>query len=87
MACRTGDVRRVYDAFLVWRRRTRGPAGLAPLAIELEQALFGGDVGRVWTAENARDFDAKLRVLRQEQERAQGRYAQRTLPPLNPLFD
>ena len=59
-ACRSDDVRAIYRAFTVWRRRTPHRDGLAPFAEELESALYAG---AAWPAGHGPIFFQSLRDL------------------------
>ena len=84
-ACRHGDVRATYRAFVTWRQRARPSRLLAPLAEELEQTLFGSDHHRKWPDVDSRLFRRKIGEARRAMMR-NGRAAgeQGDLPPLNP---
>jgi hypothetical protein len=74
-ACRNGDVRDVYRAFIVWRRR----APCAPVIEPLEEALFAV---APWSRESSR---ALLRDVAAMRRRAHSRPVPTGLPPLNPV--
>jgi hypothetical protein len=76
-ACRSDDVRAIYRAFAVWRRRTPHRDGLAPFAEELESVLYAG---APWPAGHGRVFLQSLRALARFEHRVEC-----ALPPLNPL--
>jgi hypothetical protein len=76
-ACRSDDVRAIYRAFVVWRRRTSDRNGLAPLAEELEAVLYAG---APWPAGRGRAFLRSLHALAHLDRRVES-----ALPPLNPL--
>lgn len=74
-ACRTGDLRDVYSAFVVWRRR----APSAPEIMPLEEALFAS---APWSHENSRALLHDVAAIRRQAHR---RSTQMALPPLNPV--
>ena len=76
-ACRKDGPEAAYRAFATWRQRLPRPADAAPLAEEIEAALFAGGP---WSLDRASAFAGKAEALRHatvRQERA-------ILPPLNP---
>lgn len=83
-ACRRGDVRAVYDAFVIWRQRTARSRLLVPLAEELEQGLFGSDRRRPWSTVESRHFRARIRDARQTMRNVRTTAGDRDLPRLNP---
>lgn len=76
-ACRGDDVRAIYRAFTVWRRRTPQSGGLAAFAEELESVLYAG---AAWPAGRGRAFLQSLRTRQRAAHRVES-----ALPPLNPL--
>jgi hypothetical protein len=83
-ACRRGDVRAIYDAFVTWRRRSGQSHLLAPLAEELEQILFGSDRGRAWSNAEGRRLRARIREARRTMQNVRTAAGGCDLPPLNP---
>jgi hypothetical protein len=86
-ACRGGEAAAIYRAFSIWRQRVPIQAMLAPLAEELELALFGHPAPAAWPLEKSRAFADKLRAARRtlrERETGRADHARRGLPPLNP---
>lgn len=77
-ACRHGDARAVYRAFVVWRWRTDRPAAVVPFSEEIESVLFSS---AAWSPERSRCFARELDALRRAENRTPATSA---LPPLNP---
>lgn len=76
-ACRRGDVRALYAAFVVWRGRMPPDRNLRALAEELEAVLYAG---APWSTERAQDFAQKVEAVRH----VQSTRSRSVLPPLNP---
>src|SRR5262249_39644892 len=82
--CRTGDLRATYRAFALWRSRL--PAGAAasaaPLAAEVEKALFSDDKGSAkWSSDHSRALAEELRQARRSLIQENARVGASTLPP------
>lgn len=77
-ACRKDEPEAVYRAFTTWRQRLPRPVDAAPLAEEIEAALFAG---APWSLDRAEAFAKKAEALRHATVR---RKATSILPPLNP---
>lgn len=75
-ACRHGDVRAVYRAFVVWRQRITSPLP-ASFAEEVEAGVFAG---APWTTEQAHSYVVRLERFRTTRQDLAVRPA---LPPLN----
>lgn len=74
-ACHRGDLREVYRAFTVWRRRVPFEVDATPL----EEALFAA---AAWSRERSGAFLHDIAMIRQ---RAQQPAVSARLPPLNPV--
>jgi hypothetical protein len=86
--CRDADARAIYRAFVRWRSRLPAApaASAAPLAAELEGALFGArDDPAKWSVPRSRAFAEKLRETRRSLLKRKGRGGMSPLPPLNPV--
>ncbi len=77
-ACRKNEPDAVYRAFTTWRQRLPRPMDAAPLAEEIEAALFAGTP---WSLDRAEAFAGKADALRHATVR---REQASILPPLNP---
>jgi hypothetical protein len=78
-ACRRGDAKAVYRAFVAWRQRFSRPAALSTLAEEIESVLFAG---APWSHETARAFAQQSSAVRREIGQVGPLLS--ALPPLNP---
>jgi hypothetical protein len=77
-ACRDGELRGIYRAFVQWRRRAPRSAAIDALAEGLEEALFAGTA---WSPARSRSLLHDVADLRRTAHPSEAA----ALPPLNPL--
>jgi hypothetical protein len=87
--CRNGEVRAIYRAFALWRSRlpTAAAASTAPLATELEGALFGARSNAAkWSRDRSQSFAQKLEESYRSLVQPKVEAGISPLPPLNPAL-